>query len=107
MLTVPLDKGFGFFVIKEKKSTYRKGLEDVLKRDQFKEIYVAEDEILIKTEKNLTHNLKQLMKQGQIKDRIHQGVRSIGSQPVRNFERKDTQKIRTSPTSSFNTWQQY
>ena len=81
LLAVLFDKGCGFCVMK--KSTYREKLDWVLNSDQSQKIDGAKDELVIKNEKQINNNLQQLMKQGKIRDKIYQRLRSTGSQPAR------------------------
>ena len=80
LLAVPFDKGCDFCVMK--KSTYSKKHDEVLNSDQFQKIDGANDELVIKNEKQINNSLQQLMKQGKINDKIYQRLRSTGSQPA-------------------------
>ena len=93
LLAVPFDKSCGFCVMK--KSTYREKLDEVLNSDQFQKKNGAEDELVIKNEKQINNSLQQLMKQGKIRNKIYQRLRSTGSQPERLYglakvHKKDT-----------------
>ena len=66
-----------------KKSTYREKLDEVLNSVQFHKINGTKDDILIKNEKQINNSLQQLMRQGEISDKIYQRHRSTGLQPAR------------------------
>ena len=83
LLAVPFDKGCGFCVMK--KSSYREKLGELLNSDQFQKIDGPKDELVIKNEKQVNNSLQQLMKQGEISDKIYQRLRSTGSQPARFY----------------------
>ena len=90
LLAVPFDKGCGFCVMK--KSTDMEKLDAVLNSDQFQKINGANDDIVIKDEKQINNNLQQLMKQGKISDKIYQRLRSTDSQPARLYVLAKVQK---------------
>ena len=48
--------------------------------------------IVIKNEKQINNSRKQLMKHGKISDKIHQRLRSTGSQPARIYDLAKVQK---------------
>ena len=77
------------------KSTCSEKSDNVRKSDQFQKINGAEEEIVIKYEKQLNNSLKQLKKQRKMNDKIVQKLKSTGSQPARlygvaNVPKKDT-----------------
>ena len=83
LLAVPFDKGCGFCVMKQ--TTYSDNLNEILSSSQFEPRNGESDDLTIRTEKLKDSSLHQLMKQGEISEKIYHRLRKTGSQPARLY----------------------
>ena len=93
LLAVPFEKGCGFCVMKQ--TTYLEKLNEILGSSQFEPRKGESDEITIRTEKLINSSLHQLMKQGEISEKIYHMLRTSGWQPARLYGFVNVHKIGT------------
>ena len=93
LLAVPFDKDCGFCVMKQ--ITYSDKLTEILSSNQFEPRNGESDDSTIRTEKLINSSLHQLMKQGEISEKIYHRFRTTGSLPARLYGLAEVHKIGT------------
>ena len=93
LLAVPFDKDCSFCVLKQ--ITYSDKLNEILSSSQFEPRNGESDDSTIRTEKLINSSLHQLMKQGEISEKIYHRLRATGLQPARLYGLADVHKIGT------------
>ena len=76
LLAVAFDKGCGFCVMKQ--TTYSDKLNQILSSGQFEPRNGESDDLTIRTEKLINSSLHQLMKRGEISEKIYHRLRRTG-----------------------------
>ena len=93
LLAVPFDKGCGFRVMKQ--TTYLDKLNEILSSSQFEPCNGEIDDLTTRTEKLINSSLHQLMKKGDIREKIYHRLRTTRSQLATLYGLAKVHKIGT------------
>ena len=77
------------------KQTYSDKLNEILSSSQFEPPNGESDDLTLRTEKLINSSLHQLMKQGNISEKIYHRLRTTGLQPARLYKLAKVHKIGT------------